>query len=452
MNIKEIQNQNPWWSDKNYFCDEAEFVKRDLFLELKKDLSSYFITSILGLRRVGKSTLMKQLISSLLEEKKRHHIFYYFFDQHSQIKTTSFLDELLEFYIEKILKEKIYQLKEKVYIFLDEIQYINNWEDVIKKYYDLSNKKIKFIVSGSQSILIQNRNKESLAGRIFEYYLPPLNFQEFLKIKKSTLVLEKLDIKKVGEDFWHWNEVDFEIGHEIENLTYEYILHGQFPECLFIDSIEKKNEYILESVLGKILEDIIRIKGIDRQEEFKASCFHFLNNISSIFELKNIGEIVGVSFITMEKYLSHLINGYIVEKFYKKNKSIIKKGRSQKKIYATSTNFTCALNDYNQRSFLEVPDVFGKILENLIYNVLCQKYTDLYFWRKREKEVDFIVDGLAVEVKFKNQIDRQDLRNIIFYAERNNLETVILITKNQLEEREVRGIKIYLIPFYLLLG
>jgi len=458
INLENLRNQNPWWQDSSFLLPERLLVKRNLFYDLEKDLDNQFILSILGLRRVGKSTILRQIISHLLESKKHQQIFYYLFDKSSSINTSQFLEDLFSFYLEKVINKKIYELDQKIYIFLDEIQYIDNWQAILKRYYDLSNKKIKFIVSGSQSVLIRNQDRESLAGRIFEYYLAPLSFAEFLKIKKSPLKLLSLnkDPFSIRENFLDLDKFNYQNNQLLQSLSYEYVLSGQFPECLQIKDEKKKNKYILESVLGKVLDDLIKIKKIDKQEEFKLSAFQFLNNISSIFELKNIAREVGVSFVTIENYLFYLRQAYLFSLFYKKHQSIIRKGRSLKKIYTTSTNFISALNNLRQSDFDRVPDFFGKIMENLLFSSLSTLESNkFYFWRNERREVDFVLeknkDILPFELKFKNQIARSDLDNLVYFSRKHKLKRAILVTKNDMKQAEHKGIDIYFLPFYLML-
>ncbi len=164
--------------NKKYLKNYYKEYKRQLFYDLEKNLNKRQILSITGLRRIGKITLIFQLIQKLIEDKiETKNIFYFSFDEY-----TENLDELIEFY--KQIKNKDLR-DENIYIFLDEIQKLNNWENQIKKYYDLY-PKIKFIISGSESLFISTKTKERLAGRLFEYILKPLFFKEFLMIKEES--------------------------------------------------------------------------------------------------------------------------------------------------------------------------------------------------------------------------------------------------------------------------
>ncbi|MBI4650282.1 ATP-binding protein [Candidatus Desantisbacteria bacterium] len=457
--IQELQFKNPWWLKSDYLISEKDWPKRDIYSILEKNLTHPLMLNILGLRRVGKSTIIKQLIAGLLSSGiKSKNIFYYLFDYSSQIKTTEFLDNVLALYLTDVQQKTVSNLDETLYVFLDEIQYIENWQTIVKKYYDISNKKIKFILTGSQSILLKGKSKESLAGRVFDYYLPPLSFTEFLRINKIEFTpLMDFDLFNLPKIFFDLSSYSLTNGKKVYEISKEYIINGQFPESRQLGSDENKLEYILESVLGKIMEDCIKIYKIEKSEEFKLVVYQLLNNISSTFELKNIAREIGISSITIEKYFEYLKESYIFEILFKYHKSLIKQGRILKKVYTTCINFNCAYNHYKEIHIDEVPDVFGKIIENLIFNILKQKYLypNISFWRKGEKEIDFIVLNdkkiLPIEVKITKNIDNKDFKTICEYIYEKKIDYGIVITKNELAKKQVYNQTLYFIPYYLAL-
>lgn len=455
--------KNEWWGNAHCKIKESNWVKRDLYAVLEKNLKHPLMLNIVGLRRVGKSTLLKQLISYFLAKGvPPKNIFYFLFDYTGQSQSANFLEEVLTVYLKEILSKPTLSLGETVYVLLDEIQYIDNWHAILKKYYDLSGKKIKFIITGSQSLLLKNKHQESLAGRIFDFYLPPLSFREFLKINRETIKIpESFNISELPKRFVDLNIYNANFGGKISEKSSEYITTGQFPEIRQIVDPERKREYIVESILGKILEDCIRIFKIEKPDAFKLVARQLLDNIGSIFELKNIGREVGLSFVTLDKYIEYLSESYVVDVLYKYHKSLIKRGRILKKLYAPCINFTCALNRYKPNHMNEVPQAFGKIIENTIYNVLIYSLKGspskcgLYFWRKGEKEVDFIVTQergkIPIEVKFSNNISQKELMTLMNYMKDQKSEFGIVITRNELDKKKINGQTFYFLPYYLIL-
>lgn len=458
-----LEIRNEWWSNENYKIIEESLPKRDLYNVLADNFKHTLILNIIGLRRVGKSTILKQLVAKLLKDGvKPCNVFYFLFDYTTQLQKAEFLDEVLTVYFREILKKAQYSPDESVYIFLDEIQYIENWQSVLKRYYDLSNKQIKFIVTGSQSVLLKGKHQESLAGRIFDFYLPPMSFREFLTINQEDVkILDRFDFFNLKESYNNLSTYHLFHGQKIIDLTAEYLVFGQFPEIRKIDQENRKHDYILDSVIGKVLEDCIRIFKIEKTDEFKLIAYHFLNNVGSIFELKNISREVGVSFLTIDKYFGYLKESYLIEVLYRSHKSLIKQGRLLRKIYTPCINFISALNYFKLNHINEVPQVFGKIVENIIYNLLWLKYKNnkigdsISFWRKGEKEIDFIViknnQHLPIEVKFSDNFNSKDLIALTDYLRKKKLAYGILITKNEIGKKEINGQLVYYIPYYLAL-
>jgi hypothetical protein len=182
IEYNQIIDQNPWWIDKQYLPEETSWPHRDLFSKVSRDISKNLIQLITGLRRVGKSTILKQIISQLLKENvPPDHILYFSFDKHAILKKSATFESLIDIYLNQRLQKRIFEMSDRVYLFIDEIQYVDYWQDIIKRYYDI-NKTMKFIISGSQSIKLQGKSKESLAGRLIEYKASILSIREYLNI------------------------------------------------------------------------------------------------------------------------------------------------------------------------------------------------------------------------------------------------------------------------------
>jgi len=464
INANKLYIRNPWWSDPGFRFNEKGWIRRDLYFELERNMEQPLALSILGLRRVGKSTILKQLMNKLFakgEDPKR--IFYYLFDDLEQINTSENLDALLSMYFEQILQEPLHALSSPVYIFFDEIQYVPDWQTILKRYYDLSEKKIKFIISGSQSVLLEGKGKETMAGRIFDYYLPPLSFDEFMKIKGEKSSNDKIDLFDLAKDFHNLSKFNFGEISKMEESAREYALWGQFPECLKMPQDgSSAASYVRESVVGKILQDIIIIYKIRKPDDFKIVAYYFINNSSSIFEIDNIAREVGISPLTINKYIRYLTKGYLVDILYKEHRTIIKRGRILKKAYATSPNFISSINGYVFSSFDQIPEAFGKIIEGTVLGLIKSRYgnnsagkENVFFWRDGQKEIDFIISKgkakIPVEVKFSNNLSLKELKPIIEYLSDKKIPYGVVVTKKDMGEKTVNGQRLYFIPYYLFL-
>ncbi len=220
-NLKKL---NPWWFDENYFKN-FNYIERTLYLDkLKSFLDKKEIITITGIRRVGKSVIQKQLIKYLLEIEKVNPKNILFFN--IDILT---LNEKRQNIFYKIKEEylKLNNPKGKIYIFLDEIQNLENWENQLKIEYDL-NENLKFILTGSNSKVLYSNISKLLTGRILNIHIFNLSFEEYLFFKKFKY--KDLDYNKI----------------ELFNHYINYLKFGQFPETALEENFEVNEKRVNE--------------------------------------------------------------------------------------------------------------------------------------------------------------------------------------------------------------
>src|SRR3989344_1384022 len=236
----EITDFNPWWKTGEIARDYESMRRRTNFNEIIKYLKVRQIIGITALRRTGKTGLMHQLIGYLLKnEVKAKNIAYFNFD--------FFVDDIEGIFKKYKETTDIDYKGEKVYIFFDEIQKLNDWQNKIKIFYDLY-PNIKFFVSGSSSLFIKKKTKESLAGRSFDFQIYPLNFTEYIELKGKENVLKNILLYK----------------DEIKEELKEYIKTGGFPELINERDELKIKKYIKELIIDKIVYiDIPEVFSID---------------------------------------------------------------------------------------------------------------------------------------------------------------------------------------------
>jgi len=455
-----IMDQNPWWQESYPLPLESQWPHRNIFNRINADLQKSQALMITGLRRTGKSTILRQVIASLLQEGiETKNIIYFSFDKYALDKSPEALESLIKMYLGRRLKKKIFDIQHKVYLFIDEIQYVDYWQDIVKRYYD-QNKNLKFILTGSQSTKLRGKSKESLAGRVIEYRLSILDFGEYLKISGQNYVARSAwDFEFLSQGYDDLYDYHYRHGVEMESRMPAYLCSGQFPEiALQEDDLAFEYEYIKESVLGKILEqDIPRHFGIEKVQPFKNMAYHLITNSGSIFEIKNIGKELGIAKATAEKYLLYLKEGYLIETLYKYLKSAIKRGRALKKAYATSTNFIAAINNYHPHYYDNVPEVFGKLIETYVWQRLAKRFENVSLWRSGDKEIDFVIPSLPgsnkmllCEVKFSSRIRKDALKTILSLAKKKECSKILLVTKDKLDKQTISGVETYFIPYYLM--
>lgn len=411
-----IEKHNFHWKE-GFFYNFPK--KRFLFKDLIKELTSKQIISIIGLRRTGKTTLLKQLIDYLIKSEKvrREYLLYYSFDE-EQPKIKDIIDE----YETKIGKELL-EINRRVYIFLDEIQKLDNWQNQIKYYYD-NYKNVKFFVSGSSSLFIRKYSQESLAGRNYEFILNPLSFEEFLIFKGKREFTKK---KKLFE----------------ESIKKEFIAYQKRQFIEIINETEERITRYTRMMIEKIVfQDIPKIFHIDQPELLLKILKIVASNPGMLSDYESLSNELGINRVTLSSYFFYLEESFLIKKLYNFSRNMITSEKKMKKFYLETTSFFPFLNNGVEET---------KLVENLIISLLNAKF----FWRTPQKyEVDMVVKNktiLPIEVKYTNNVGKKDLKGLLKFMDKFNVNNGVVISKDLKQEKRVGKKKISIIPAWLFL-
>jgi predicted AAA+ superfamily ATPase len=432
---------NEWWKTGMVRKELKKEQKRDLFFKILDYLKNKQIIAIHGLRRTGKTTLMYQIIDYLLEDGiEPKNILYFSFDEIIAKKSKA-IEEILETYSSTILKKEW----KNSYIFFDEIQHIENWQAIVKRYYDLY-PGLKIVISGSGSLFIKKKSRESLAGRIYEFNLETLKFEEFLKMKE--IKFEKItkspnfNLKELNNLYEKLLLNKKEI---ITNLN-DYILKGGFIETIDEESLYKVHKYIKSSVLDRItFHDIPETFDIKEPSILVNLLKIIAANPGGICEYQNLSNSLKVTRQTISNYISYLEESFLVKITTNFTGSYLAGTRKAKKSYLSDHGIINALQG------IEIPDdhTLGRIVENIVVNHLDAKY----FWRDGNEEIDVMLikneEKIPIEVKYKNEIHEKDLKTMKKAIERSNVKRGMMVTKDLFDLKRKDGI--LLIPLWLFL-
>lgn len=419
-NILSIDNlihlQNPWFTNRGDTPTERFLPKRSFFPKFKKLIDeTKQISALIGMRRVGKTVLIRQILANILEDTSFSPL-YFSFDQEIIPNLKNPLSEIINYYLTFVLKKKLSDIKKTTYLFFDEIQIVPFWQDTLKRYYDL-NQNMKFVISGSSSLFLQEKSKESLAGRIFEQVLPPLTFNEYKKIKK--------------------------IGAENEIIFFpEYLKYGGFFEELSLTDEQRKKEFLREWVLGKVLErDLPAILRLSDRQIFRILFNILLQTTGQVVVLSKIANELDLSPTSITNYVAILEKTLLLSSLFNMVGSFVRRERRLRKIYPSSSNFL---------NFLPVfPPNLGAMAETYAYNFLAKILKkDVFFFKERGVEIDFIIPEkrLAVEVKYQETIHKEDFKNLRLVMKKKKYTNGYLLTKNLTEEKKFPEGNIILIP------
>src|SRR3989338_9533694 len=407
MEKVKLEEFNHWWIKGKVDSELALPFKRDSYKEIEKYIDKKFIVAITGLRRVGKTTTIYQLIQNLIDKKvNTENILFISFDENI-IK----IGEVIEIY--KEIHKKDFR-EEKVYIFLDEIQKCGNWENEIKKYYDLY-PKLKFIISGSESLFIRKKTKETLAGRIFEFNLSTFTFKEYLKI----------------------HNIESKYETKIKPFLLKYIEKGGFPETFSFKTDKEFKEYIRSLVVDKIVyKDIPRMFKLDDPEFLSTLLELIASNPGMYIDYLSLSKQFNKDRRVIKNYIFYLKESFLINLLgnYRKGSTNLRK---RKRAYPTDNALT-----YLYKPKIE-EDFFGKMAETVVINNLKA----VSFW-KNGNEVDVVHDNMPIEVKYQEKIRFEDLKSITEFMKKFKVKKGILITKNEEKEIKVEEGTVKFIPLW----
>ena len=411
MKRERIEEFNPWWFTGKVPTELLYKYKRKLFYDLAESLKKRYAASIVGLRRTGKTTLMFQVIQKLLDDStEKTNILYFNFDEFVEN-----LDDLMDTYRE--LKSKDLR-NDKVYVFLDEIQKLSDWTNQLKKYYDLY-PKIKFFVSGSESLFIASKTKETLAGRINEFRLNPLSFEEYAEIKDAG---NQPSVK-------------------MKTLFSEYLENGGFPEVIGKSRQEIK-DYVKSVVLDKIIfKDIVVLFGIKDTETIRQLVEIIASNPGMYLDYQSIAKQLDKDRRSIKTYIMLLNDSFLIKILGNYRKGKLSSIRKLKRVYPVDTSIIVAFNQNIDEKLI------GQMAETAIVNSLHSNN----FW-KNSHEVDIIYENMPIEIKYKRKILGGDISGVREFMRKFSVKKGIVITKDEERKVSVEEGSINLIPAWIFLS
>lgn len=476
--MDELLENNPWWIDYSAIkSDPAIKSWNDSELKWVPRLSKTFaaedcIYSLRGPRQVGKTTLVKLKIAQDLKTVPKWNVMYYSFElENSPRDVLNVLNE----YFNRTMHNK----HKRHFIYLDEISNIRDWQKAIKKLKDQGKlENCTIIVTGSHSIDLR-RSTELLPGRrgfpscgTLDKILLPMKFGEFALTTDKQLktamerhmllaedrlsVIRKLANGILDERLMELSAFQNDLDRHFEN----YLLVGGMPAVVneFL-----KNGFIRDSVYRTYVDAImgsLQRMGKDESyvEQLVPNVIKSITTPMSWDSLKKDSEIG--SHHTVDDYVKTLSGMFVLFMLYRYN-SITNRPKfdSLKKIFFYDPFFMHALNGYVSQTdsyrlsvkTLDSPETKSKITEQVVadhclrmaFSMTSNKMgfshrSSVFYWKsKTSREVDFVVRDndtlIPIEVKYQNQIKRDDLYGLIDFKKATKIDRGFIITKNKLQ-------------------
>lgn len=331
---------------------------------LKRIRGFYHDTEIIkvisGVRRCGKSSLMLTIKQELLDRGiSEENCIFIDLDsrKYNKIKTDQDLEDLLESYS---------NIRGTKYIFIDEIQNIKNFEEVINAF--RTDGEYSIFITGSNSYLLSGELVTKLTGRYIEFEIFTLSFYEYIEMKK-----------------YYNKQVDSNIINELNN----YIIEGGFPKTIQYDSIIDKRSYtnaVVEEIFEKDIKKRVKVRTVETFNLVKNFIINNYGQTMSVLSIQKGLENVGIKVRreTITKYIDILVSAKIIyqcDRFDMKSKRALK---GEKKYYLADSSFYYAINTDNRINY-------GPALENVIYTYARSKKYTVSVGRIGLLECDFIL-------------------------------------------------------------
>lgn len=360
-----LYQYNPWWEKK---IDLSDIRPREILLnKIESSISEKRVVFLTGLRRVGKTTLLKLLIDRKIREGSNpNYILYISLDDYL-IREKSILDVVSFF---RVL-HKI-SIDEPIILLFDEITYKQDYQQQLKNLIDKEN--VTIIATSSSSSLLRDQ-KAYLTGRSVTFEIQPLTFQEYLTFK---------DIK-----------IDKKDQQLLDSYFQDYIREGGLPENV----LKPSRDYLMNLVDDIIQKDITAFHGLKSPQVIRDYFILLMERCGKQASINKIGNILAISPDTSRRYLGYFDETYLIHllsRWGTTNERLL----SPKKIYSSDLGI--------KYLFIGERDL-GSYFENCVYLQLRKKQQLSYFY-KNGIEIDFLTeDGTLIEAKYNKEMDGKQL-------------------------------------------
>lgn len=383
-----------------------KYIDREIFSDVLRHLEQPEITLITGSRQVGKTVLLEQMKEHLITQQgaSASAIFNYNLDLIQDWQALQNQQDFIEF-----LKSR--SQKQKIYVLIDEAQKVEEAARFFKGVYD-SRLNAKLILTGSSSLELKAKFKETLAGRKRVFQVTPFTFLEFLRTKDcflSETLKNKERIVKLDEE-------------KIIKFFKEYLIYGGYPRCVLAESPDEKQQILKEIFSSYVERDVVGWLEIKNKAAFTRLIKLLAAQIGQLVNINELALHCAIDRGTVERYLMALEETFIIKRiepyFRNPRQEIIKRG----KVYFMDVGMRNTVLE-NFETMNERLDK-GQVLENAVCTELVYRAQKtggkVRFWRTKQKtEVDFVVERggylLPIEVKYsvKNRRVSSGLKNFM---------------------------------------
>lgn len=350
-----------------------QLYKREFYLNKMRGFydDDEIIKVITGVRRCGKSSLMEIICDELRDRGVNESNIIYIHLDKRPYKSLKHADEL-----ERLIDDRCSCISGMKYLFIDEVQNISSFEEVINAFREEGDYSI--FITGSNSYLLSGDLATKLTGRYIEFEVSTLSFNEYVGMKRFY---------------------GMEISDNIEDEFDRYILEGGFPHAVKLQQFSDKRIYV-KSVIDEIYKkDIAKNKVIRNKELFERIKTFIINNFGSTMSISHLGQYLAkttgtpVRKETIYRYISILEDTKIISKCRRFDQKSKRSLNGDEKYYLTDLSFYFCNNTDNRIEY-------GPVLENIVYNYARSLGYDISVGRIGKLEIDFIMRDISGDYSY----------------------------------------------------
>ncbi|MEW6327039.1 MAG: ATP-binding protein [Thermodesulfobacteriota bacterium] len=467
MDITILRDINEWWVTGRVNDSFLEPVPRKVTPEIQQVIDERQIILLEGPRRVGKTSIIFHIIQNLMDKGiAPRRIIYISLDDPLIIKE-KFFEKLTDIIETHLIATSLSLAKEKIYLFLDEVTHLKDWELYIKRYYD-QKYPFKFIVSSSAASFLVKKGRESLVGRLFRFNVTPFLFSEFLHLKsaRKAIINQQKEITTLWESFFDhldmatlFDELQNVSGSmamhqkEIDIHLHQFLLNGGFPEFLRLKGERAIRQYFPENIVERVVyHDIPEACNVADRALLQNLLLYSVFRSGSLININEMAASYNATRQTISDYLYYLQTSMLIRLLEKYAKTEASRLRAFRKLYTVDTGLYIYLQRLTPAQ-IEARGVLGILAEIATFSQL-NSYLGvsgkLFYFRERDMEVDFVVETarglIPVEVKYRET--PKDIKGIRYLMERFKAKTALVITKDTLKIEE----NILFVPLRLFLS
>lgn len=449
-----LREENPWWLSGSGIGTELETMPRraylPAFIALIEAAEMSQAVTLMGQRRVGKTTLAIHAIHALLQDRVAGRDILYL-----PLAMPSLTGKNLDMLVRRFDKMFERPAGTRLYIFLDDIQYQQDWGQQLQSLAE-DYPQCCFVAIGSAAAALKQKSAQPPTGRLSEFLLPPLTFCEFLHFidQEASLIREESD----GAGPRRFVATDI---HALNDTFVDYLHYGGYPEAIFQDGLRKNpRRFVRNNIIDQVLlRDLPSLYGIADVQELNVLFNTLAYNTAQELSMEALSKLSGVSKPTVSKYLEYLEAAFLIKRLRRVDHNSQKFMRAMTfKVYLTNPTLRAAL-------FAPLPDndpAFERLVETAVF---CQwqhnpvRIDSLSYARGKRAEMDLVsLDArqqprFAVAVKWSDRAfeDAKAIKGMIEFARTNPMTRMPVVTTRSLTGvKTVQGIEVEFTPASLL--